>query len=162
MKLTDEMQRVVLEQRLGFHATVSPDGRPNLSPKGTTTVYDDEHLLFAEIRSPQTIANLRRNPAIDVNVVDPILRRGYRFRGRGTIHEEGEVYERSLALLAERGIAVTPEQIRAIVLIAVDEAEPLTSPAYDTGASEAEVAAWWRERVQARLDSLAVSTRVRA
>jgi predicted pyridoxine 5'-phosphate oxidase superfamily flavin-nucleotide-binding protein len=152
--LTEDMKAIVLEQRLGFHATVSADGRPNLSPKGTTTVYDDQHLLFADIRSPQTIANLRRNPAIEVNVVDPVLRRGYRFRGSATIHEEGTVYERGLALLAERGVAVTPEQIRAIVLIAVDEAEALTSPAYDSGASEDEVAAWWIERVQARLDLL--------
>jgi predicted pyridoxine 5'-phosphate oxidase superfamily flavin-nucleotide-binding protein len=152
--LTGDMQAVVLEQRLGFHATVTPDGRPNLSPKGTTTVYDDEHLMFAEIRSPQTLANLRANPAIEVNVIDPILRRGYRFRGRATIHADGEVYERGLALLAERGIAVTPEQIRAVVLIAVEEAEPLTSPAYDSGASEAEVAAHWREHMQARLDRL--------
>ena len=73
MKLTDDMQRVVLEQRLGFHATVCPDGTPNLSPKGTTSVYDDEHLFFAEIRSPRTIENLRANPAIEVNVVDPVV-----------------------------------------------------------------------------------------
>jgi predicted pyridoxine 5'-phosphate oxidase superfamily flavin-nucleotide-binding protein len=152
--LTEDMKAIVLEQRLGFHATVTPDGRPNVSPKGTTTVYDDEHLMFGEIRSPQTIANLRANPAIEVNVVDPILRRGYRFRGSATIHADDGVFERGLELLAERGIAVTPEQIRAIVLIAVDSAEPLTSPAYDAGASEAEVALHWRERVQARLDSL--------
>ena len=36
--LTEDMQRVVLEQKLGFAATVCPDGTPNLSPKGTTTV----------------------------------------------------------------------------------------------------------------------------
>ena len=79
MKLTDDMKRVVLEQRLGFHATVSPDGTANLSPKGTTTVWDDEHLIFAEIRSPQTVQNLASNPSIEVNVVDPIARKGYRF-----------------------------------------------------------------------------------
>jgi len=43
------MKRVVLEQKLGFAATVCPDGTPNLSPKGTTTVWDDDHLLFADI-----------------------------------------------------------------------------------------------------------------
>ena len=43
VELTPDMQRVVLEQRLGFVATVTPDGRPNLSPKGTTTVWDDHH-----------------------------------------------------------------------------------------------------------------------
>jgi len=46
------MKRVVEEQRLGFVATVCPDGTPNLSPKGTTAVWDDDHLVFANIRSP--------------------------------------------------------------------------------------------------------------
>jgi len=36
--LTADMQRVVREQRLGYVATVCPDGTPSLSPKGTTTV----------------------------------------------------------------------------------------------------------------------------
>ena len=47
--LTDDMKRVVLEQRLGFVATVCSDGTPNVSPKGTTTVWDDRHLVFADI-----------------------------------------------------------------------------------------------------------------
>jgi len=68
------MKRVVGEQRLGFFATVCEDGSPNLSPKGTTYVLDDDHLLFAEIRSPQTVANIRRGPAVEVNVVDPFVR----------------------------------------------------------------------------------------
>jgi predicted pyridoxine 5'-phosphate oxidase superfamily flavin-nucleotide-binding protein len=41
---------VVLEQRLAFAATVCPDGTPNLSPKGMTTVWDGTHLAFADIR----------------------------------------------------------------------------------------------------------------
>ena len=36
--LTEDMKRVVREQALGFVATVCPDGSPNLSPKGTTSV----------------------------------------------------------------------------------------------------------------------------
>jgi len=67
-KLSDDMQRVVREQRLGYVATVSPDGTPNLSPKGTLTVWDDDHLVFADIRSPATLRNLRINPAVEINV----------------------------------------------------------------------------------------------
>src|SRR6476661_2989862 len=78
------MKRVVAEQRLGFVATVCPDGTPNLSPKGTTAVWDDDHLVFANIRSPGTLANLRQNANVEVNVVDPFVRKGYRFKGRGT------------------------------------------------------------------------------
>src|SRR6476661_8464915 len=65
--LTDEMKRVVEKQRLGFVATVCADGTPNLSPKGTLRVLDDDHLMFADIRSPGTVANLRTNPSIEVN-----------------------------------------------------------------------------------------------
>ena len=147
------MVRIVLEQRLGFHATVSPDGTPNLSPKGTTTVYDDEHLMFAHIRSPRTVANLRANPAIEVNVVDPVARRGYRFRGRGSVHETGSVYERGQAILAERGYGAYRGRIGAIVLIAVDEADAVTSPAYDDGSTEADVSAPYVERLRARFGS---------
>jgi uncharacterized protein len=133
------MKRVVLEQRLGFHATVCADGTPNLSPKGTTTVYDDEHLCFGEIRSPRTIENLRANSAIEVNVVDPIARRGYRFKGTATIHEGDDVYRRGLELLRERDYGAYEQRVRAIVLISVARAEPLTSPAYDDGHTEAQL-----------------------
>jgi len=57
-KLTADMKRVVVEQRLAFVATFCPDGTPNLSPKGTISVWDDDHLVFADIRSPGTITNL--------------------------------------------------------------------------------------------------------
>ena len=53
-KITEEMKRVVDEQRLGFMATVCDDGTPNLSPKALTFVLDDEHLVIGEIRSPRT------------------------------------------------------------------------------------------------------------
>ena len=43
--LTEDMKRVVREQRLGFFATVCPDGSPNLSPKGTTIVLDDDQVV---------------------------------------------------------------------------------------------------------------------
>jgi hypothetical protein len=87
--LTDDMKRFVREVRLGFHATVSEDGSPNLSPKGTTAVWDDDHLFFAEIRSPQTVANVRRGSLVEVNVVDPFVRKGYRFKGPAVVHERG-------------------------------------------------------------------------
>ena len=88
--LTEDMQRVVREQKLGFHATVCADGTPNLSPKGTTDVWDDDHLWFAEICSPQTLENIRRGSLVEVNVVDPFVRKGYRFKGPAVIHEAGD------------------------------------------------------------------------
>ena len=87
--VTEEMKRLVNEQGLGFYATVSEDGSPNLSPKGTRRVWDDDHLFFADIRSPQTVANISRGSLVEINVIDPFVRKGYRFKGPAVIHESG-------------------------------------------------------------------------
>ena len=137
----------IAQQKLFFVATAAEGAHPNLSPKGTTSVYDDEHLFFAEIRSPRTIENLRANPAIEVNVVDPIVRKGYRFKGTATLHEGDDVYRRALELLRERDYGDYEERIQLIVLIRVERAEPLTSPAYDVGHTEDELAAQYRHSV---------------
>ena len=141
--LTDDMARVVHEQRLAYIATVCPDGSPNLSPKATTYVWDDDHLVFANIRSPQTIANLRQNPLIEVNVVDPIIRRGYRFKGRAEVLSSGPIYETALQRYRENGLR--DYTIDAVVLIAVERAVPVTSPAYDHGATEESLRESFRE-----------------
>ena len=139
--LTEDMQRIVREQRLGFVATVCPDGTPNLSPKGTTTVWDDDHLVFADIHSPGTVANLLQNPAIEINVVDPDVRKGYRFKGTATILTDGDIFDKFIAFYRERG---TQYPIKSIVLVKVLRASPVISPAYDNGATEAEIRAKWQ------------------
>ena len=147
--ITAEMRRVVEEQQLGFVATVRPDGSPNLSPKGTTAVWDDDHLVFADICSPDTIANLRANPAIEINVVDPLVRKGFRFRGRAQVFGAGAEYEAGLAFYRERGSSSAKPHI---VLVTVEQAAALISPAYDSGPSEASVARKWRAYWEALWD----------
>src|SRR5687767_1543786 len=120
--LTDEMKQVVEQQRLGFVATVCADGTPNVSPKGTICVLDDDRLMFADLHSPGTVANLRKNPGVEVNVVDPFVRKGYRFKGRAEVLEEGADFERLMAVFVGRGVFDAPRRIRAIVVMRVDQA----------------------------------------
>jgi len=142
--LTDAVRDFLLRQRLGYVATVSADGAPNLSPKGTIFVWDEDHLVFANIRSPQTVANLRSDPRMEINVVDPISRRGYRFRGAGHVLEKGALCERILSFY--RGLGVKSE-ISDIVLVSVDRAAEVTSPLYDMGMSEEQIRRTWKERL---------------
>lgn len=144
--LTDDMKRVVKEQKLGFIATVCPDGTPNLSPKGTTAVWDDDHLIFVDISSPGTVANLRQNPAIEINVVDQLVRKGYRFKGTAEVITSGPVFEHVLASRRERGLA---NPMRALALMTVERALPLISPGYDLGVSENEMRAQYRRFFEA-------------
>jgi predicted pyridoxine 5'-phosphate oxidase superfamily flavin-nucleotide-binding protein len=144
--LTEDMQRVV-EFELGFIATVCPDGTPNLSPKGTTAVWDDDHLVFADLRSPGTVENLRSNPSIEINAVDGLVRKGYRFKGTATVHTDGDVFERGVKFYEARGTHDARGRIHGIVIVEVERAMAVTSPAYDIGATEDEL----RERYLRRL-----------
>ena len=143
--LTTDMKRVVEEQRLGFFATVCPDGSPNLSPKGTIAVWDDEHLSFANIASPGTLANLRRNGAVEVNVIDQFVRKGYRFKGVASILESGPTYDKAIAFYRSRGVQ---SKILEVVLIRVQSALPVVSPAYDRGATEDELRVRWERHFE--------------
>lgn len=146
--LTTDMKRVVRDVRLGFHATVNDDGSPNLSPKGTTAVWDDDHLFFADIRSPQTVANIRRGSHVEVNVVDPFVRKGYRFNGPAVVHERGtEGYAAGIDRLRAEGFDTAEDRIQSVVVIEVHRALPLISPAYDDGArTERDIIQSWQQR----------------
>ena len=137
--LDDDMKRVVREQRLGYVATVCPDGTPNLSPKGTTAVWDDQHLVFLDLFSPGTVSNIEEgNPVVEVNVVDPIRRKGYRFKGPAEVHRDGPVFE-DVVQWYEQERGTDQARIKSVVLITVERAAPLVSPAYADGSSEATI-----------------------
>jgi predicted pyridoxine 5'-phosphate oxidase superfamily flavin-nucleotide-binding protein len=126
--LTDDMKEMLAYCRLTYVATVTPEGRPNLSPKASTKVLDDDHLVFVDIASPNTIRNLKSNPYVEVNVVDPLRRRGYRFKGVAEILTEGDLYN----AVAEDFWTREGRQYPAngIVTIRVEKALPVLSPAY--------------------------------
>lgn len=138
--LSEEIKTFVRKQKLGFIATVCPDGTPNLSPKGTTTVWDDDHLVFADIHSPGTINNLLYNPSIEINVVDVFVRKGNRFKGTARVLSNGKLFEEILAFYTKDGFA---HIISNIVLVKIDRVLPVISPAYDRDISEEEVRQRW-------------------
>lgn len=138
--LTQEIKEFVKQAKLGFVATVCPDGTPNLSPKGTTTVWDDDHLVFADIHSPGTIANLLANPAIEINIVDVFIRKGYRFKGTGKVLSEGSLFEELITFYKNAGSKYI---INNIGLVKVERILPILSPVYDTAISENDVVKKW-------------------
>ncbi len=140
--ITEKIGKFVSQQKLGFVATVSPNGTPNLSPKGTISVLDENTLVFANIRSPQTIENLEKNPSIEINIVDPFSRRGYRFKGIAKIISDGEEYNKILLSYKQNGIQTT---IKSIVIVNVKQILEVTSPLYDVGYTEEEIRIKWKK-----------------
>jgi uncharacterized protein len=141
--LTDDMRMIVESSKLSFCATVCADGSPNLSPKGSVRVYDDSHLAFMDIASPNTVENLRRDPRVEINTIDFIRRRGYRFKGTARFCEPGHpVYEWLHSWLLDLHGPGYPANVA--VLVEVDRALPVLSPAYMFGdAKESEMMDSW-------------------
>lgn len=140
------VQTLVTRCRLGFIATVLPDGRPNVSPKGTFLILDDRTLGFAEIRSPGTLAGIAHQPEVEVSFVDAFVRKGARLRGRATVHPRGtDAYAAHLLPFAAEWPSLRP-RMNALVTIDVTEVRPLSTPPYDDGATEDEMIAHYRAK----------------
>ena len=155
----DMKQLITSEYGTCFVATVSAEGKPNLSPKGTLEVLDDDHLVFCDIRSPNTRRNLEANPNIEINVVDMMSRKGYRFKGRAQVIRDGVLYETVVRRLNAGAVdPPPPDQVRnpdvpegaywvkSIIYVTVEWAAAITAPIYDHGYDEETVRARWVAR----------------
>jgi predicted pyridoxine 5'-phosphate oxidase superfamily flavin-nucleotide-binding protein len=147
--LTADMRAVLQAAHLCFAATVSSDDKPNVSPKGTIRVWDDQHLFFLDIASPGTRANLQARPWMELNVVDQLSRRGYRFFGPVTVHVRDAVFEEATRRVQGNEQRSYPAQ--TVVLLALERAAALISPGYWRVPDEQAMRTLWRER-RAALD----------
>ena len=140
--ITTEIKDFLNLQKLGYVATVSSDGKPNISPKGTIIGWSSEILAFADIRSPDTVKNLNDNPDVEINVIDPLLRKGYLFQGKARILQDGTLYQEILNHYRQNGIK---SPINAIILVDVSCISDVISPLYDLGISEEEIKSKWQK-----------------
>ena len=118
MKLTDEAKKAIGEIRPSLIATASVSGKPNVSAKGSLRVLDDEHVAFADVASPRTIANIRENPQVAIICLDANSRKSCRVWGKAEILDSGELFDQFSAEFAERKMKVTN-----VVKVAVEEVE---------------------------------------
>jgi predicted pyridoxine 5'-phosphate oxidase superfamily flavin-nucleotide-binding protein len=117
-KLSDEAKKAIAEIRPSLVATAGKTGKPNVSAKGSFRVLDDEHVVFADIASPRTVANIRENPQVAVICLDAAMRKGCRIWGQGNILDSGELFDQLTAEYAEKNM-----EVKHVVKVAVDEVE---------------------------------------
>jgi uncharacterized protein len=140
--ITSEIKNFLDVQKLGYVATVSSDGKPNISPKGTIIAWSSTVLAFADIRSPDTLLNLQNNPFVEINVIDPLSRKGYLFSGTAKIIKDTPLYDDILTHYRNNGVQ---SPINSIVVIDVSSISIVTSPLYDLGKTEDEIKLKWKK-----------------
>lgn len=104
--------------KLAWVATATKGGVPNVTPKGSLRVLDDEHVLFADLFSLKTRSNLAENPKVAVTVVDQATFSGYQLKGTAQMISSGPLYEEVSAQVKARMPALPPPSY--IVKIAVE------------------------------------------
>ena len=116
--LTKEAKAAIAAGSPGMVATASKAGKPNVSAKGSFCVLDDETVVFADVASPRTVANIRENPQVAVYCLNRETRKGCRIWGTGTVLDSGPVYDEVSAPLVRSNMTV-----KHVVTIAVEEVE---------------------------------------
>lgn len=118
--LTPEVTATIGQLYPGYIATVREDGWPTVAPKGSLKVLDETHVYFADVHSPQTIANIKRDPRVCVVFVQPRPALGYRIYGRAEVLVSGDLFDKVHAEYAQRKLTVNH-----VVKIAIEQVAPL-------------------------------------
>ena len=114
-------------------ATVLPNGFAQVTPRGSTMVYDDDHLALWERGKGSTTGNLHDKTKMTVFLRKPQLREAgvlpkggiARFYGTAEIHKSGAAYEEVWRRLVQPEKDRDPEKKGFGVLIKIDRAEDL-------------------------------------
>jgi len=114
--------------------TVLSDGYVQITPRGSTMVFDDEHFALWERGKGSTTANLKDGSKVTVFFRKPALREAgilpragiARFYGTAKLHKSGPIYEQIWSRLIEPEKKADPEKKGFGVLIKVERAEDLS------------------------------------
>lgn len=123
-KLTQEMKDLVASQQC-YVATVNEDGTPNVGPKRSTRVLDDEHLAFNEVTGKHTWSNVGRGSQVAISAVDREQNKGYRFVGPAEIVSTGPLYDQAVEMMRKAGMN---RPLHAVVKVKVDKIFKLGVP----------------------------------
>jgi hypothetical protein len=104
--------------KMAWVATATREGVPNVTPKGTVRVMDDQHVIFADLFSLKTRQNLEQNPRVAVTVIDPATAKGYQIKGTAELVTSGPLYDQMAAQLKASSPSLPPPKY--VVKIAVD------------------------------------------
>ena len=88
------------------------------------------------------MSNLRNNPSVEINVIDPLSRKGYLFIGTGKIIKDTPLFDEIVDYYRNNGIQ---SPINSVVLVTVSSVSEVTSPLYDLGKSESEIKLRWKK-----------------
>jgi predicted pyridoxine 5'-phosphate oxidase superfamily flavin-nucleotide-binding protein len=107
-----------LPGKLAWVATASQNGIPNVTPKGTLKLLDENHVAFADLFSLKTRKNLLENNQVAITIVDATTAKGYQIKGSAEVVDSGPLFEKTSKQIAESPKGLPP--VHHVVKITVE------------------------------------------
>ena len=102
-------------------ATASKNGEPDIGPKGSMMVFDDQSLAYWERTNRLTLNNILENPNVAVVYRNAEERLQWRFHGVATVHADDDIREQVMARTIPQELERDPERKGVAVVIRVDK-----------------------------------------
>ena len=110
-------------------ATVDAYGQPNVSPKEVWAVFDDQHVVVANIASPESARNIAQQPQVCLSFVDVFVQKGFKLMGTA---REVRANDPEFATWAAPLLAMVGQRfvIQSVLLVRVTSVVPIVAPSY--------------------------------
>ncbi len=127
--ITPAVKKSIDKSVLCWLATASSNNIPNVSPKEIFNYYDENHIIIANIASPQTIKNIKQNPNVCISFIDVFVQKGYQIKGAGfIIDKKDKTFSGMEAILLKMTKGKFP--FSSITKIKVEQIKPILAPKY--------------------------------
>jgi uncharacterized protein len=127
--LSTQVTELASRSVLCWLATVDTTGQPNVSPKEIFAVFDNQHLVIANIASPASARNIAVKPLVCVSFIDVFVQKGFKVTGvaRNVARSDPEfaLWEEPLVLKAGPRF-----RIHSVFVVNATACEPILAPSY--------------------------------
>jgi predicted pyridoxine 5'-phosphate oxidase superfamily flavin-nucleotide-binding protein len=100
LNLTQDMKDA-LSGNIGYFATSSKNGKPNVVPIGLISATSDSQLMVVDVRMNKTRKNLTENCMVALAVTNSARSQAYQFKGKATVMTSGELFDKSIQTVKE-------------------------------------------------------------
>ena len=127
--LTDEMKTAVdnaLADKVPcILATASADGLPGIGYRGSVMAYDGQNLAYWERTKRGGLSNIQSSPYVIVMYRNPATRQAWKFFGKTTVHEAGDVREAVKARTVQAEIGRDQDGTGFAVMVELERVETM-------------------------------------
>ena len=119
-EMRDMLNNALADRMVCLVGTASKDGQPQISVKGSVSVYDGETLAYWERSLRSALENVSENPQIVIFYRNPDKRINWRFHGTATVHESGEIRDKVKSQTPQPELDRDPDDKGIAILVKVD------------------------------------------